>query len=314
MITTKTVNLEQFKSAVGFTLSRSRWGNRRATSMARVKTTEDQQQDEKTKTRMHLTKVLIEADEYDAICGFQEGLRRWVFERTVPSFFRDGFQLTKLEGVEVIESRMRKAQDELKVLVDALIEIYPIKVEEARAVLGEHFNENDYPDEDRLRKTFSISWNWIAFTVPEGLPMELRQAEQDKLERQFADAGEQITQALRASFQKLISHATEVLSTPVGDKPKVFRDSLVGNISEFINTFSQRNLMNDVELAQLVTQAKEILTTNTPQKIRESGDIKKAVADQFAGINAKLATMVVEQPSRQFELEEAPEEVCDVAP
>lgn len=310
MITTKTVNLEQFKNAVGFTLARSRWGNRRATSMAKVKTTDDVQQDEKTKERMRLTKMLIEAEEYDKIVQFQEGLRRWILERTVPSFFRDGFQLTKLEGVEVIESRMRKAQDELSILVDALIEIYPIKVEEARSVLGAHFSESDYPDEDRLRKTFSLSWNWIAFTVPEGLPLELRQAEQDKLERQFADAGQQITHALRLAFQKLIAHAADVLATPAGEKPKVFRDSVVGNIAEFINTFNQRNLMNDAELAQLVTQAKEILVDATPQKMREQMDTKKSVADQFAAINAKLATMVIEPPSRTFELEEEPAEVA----
>lgn len=317
MITTKTVDLNRFKNAVGFTLMQRCWGNRRTGNISKIKTSENPKQDEETKKQLRLVKELIVSDEYDRITSFQNALRAWIYQRTVPSFFREGFQLTKLDGVEVIEGRMRKAQEELKKLVEDLIEIYPIKIEEARGSLGALFNEQDYPAEESLRGMFSISWNWIAFTVPDGLPAELRKTEQDKLERQFADAGQQIIMALRVAFQELISHAAERLRTEPGEKQKKFRDSVIGNIQAFIDTFNQRNLMNDVELERLVIKAKELMTGMTPQALRDYTDQRKTAQEQFDGIKAQLDAMITQQNARVFEFEEesaAEEQPAEVTP
>ena len=235
MNTTKTIALERFKGSVGFTLILRRWGNARQGNVSTITTDDDPSQDKKTKARIKLTKKLIESKEFEAIASFQGALRQWIYSRTTPSFFREGFQLVKLEGVEMIEARLAKAQAELDELVATLCLVYPGQVDEARSALGRQFSERDYPKAEDLPALFSIGWNWIAFTVPEGLPQELRQKEQDKLERQFADAGEQITLALRKGFMELVSHAASKLEVSPGEKPKQIRESMLGNISEFID-------------------------------------------------------------------------------
>jgi hypothetical protein len=305
-MTTRTIDLNRFKDAVGFTATFRQWGNRRKGNMAKVKTSEDPDQDKKTKERIRLTKELIAAKEYEAISSFMQDLRNnFIYTNTVPSFFKEGFQLTGLAGVDPIEKRMRRAQTELAVLVNNLCAVFPEKIKEAQDALGDQFNPMDYPDIDTLRGLYSINWNWISFTVPEGLPEELRKAEQDKLEKQFADAGEQILLALRSGFAELVSHAVERLSVPAGEKPKIFKDSLIGNIQEFINTFQQRNLMNDVELAKLVGRAQEILSANgglTPQKLRNYATTKDETVKAFAEVKAELDKMIIEKPSRKFDL------------
>lgn len=273
-------------------------------NIAKITTSEDKAQDQKTKARVKLTKQLIAADEFDKISSYLGELRQWVYINTVPSFFKEGFQLTGIEGVEPIEKRMRKAQTELAVLVNDLCAVFPSKIEESKLALGDQFNGGDYPTAEELRQMFAISWNWVAFTVPEGLPAELRQVEQEKLERQFADAGEQIMIALRAGFQELISHATERLTVSPGDKPKKIYDSMIGNIQEFIDTFNQRNLMNDVELAQLVAKAREVLVGVTPQKLRDYAQTKDKTQLAFAEIKGQLDKMITERPARQFDFGE----------
>lgn len=302
MNTTKTVSLDRFKGAVGFTLLLRRWGNARQGNLSNVTTSDDPNQDTKTKERIKLTKKLIQSKEYEAICAFQGGLRQWIYSRTTPSFFREGFQLVKLEGVDGIEKRLEKAREELAELVATLCLMFPGQVDEAKVALGDLFSERDYPQVEDLEKMFSIDWNWIAFTVPEGLPAELRQKEQDKLERQFSDAGEQITEALRAGFMTLIQHASSRLDAGPGEKPKIIRDSMIGNIKEFIETFSQRNLMNDVELQLLVNKADAILGNVTTQKLREDGKLREQIKAEFDGVNAKLAEMVVERKGRAIDL------------
>lgn len=309
MIQTRTVDLNRFKNAVGFTATFSCWGNSRKANLAKMRASADNADDNKAKARLKLSKVLIVSAEYEAIKSFLAELRAWVYTRTVPSFFKEGFQLCGLEGIADIERRFKKAiQVDLPTLVDNFLEAYPQQIEEARAALDPagQFNRADYPGTDEMRRFFAINYNWVAFTVPDQLPPELRQQEQEKLERQFADAGEQIKTALRAGFAELIAHATERLTVQPGDKPKVFRDTLVGNISEFIETFNSRNLMNDIDLAQLVNKAKEVLQGVTPQKLRDDEGIKINVAQQFEAIKGTLSTMIVEKPSRKFELEEEP--------
>lgn len=309
MIKTSTVSLERFKNAVGFTATYScRWGNTRKAAIEKITTKgTDAEEDKKGKTRLQLKKQLIVSPDYDAIKSFMGELRAWTYGRTVPSFFKEGFQLCGLGGIDEIETRMRKAvREELPALIESFVAAYPAQIQEARTVLEPigQFNALDYPAAEEMRGMFDISWNWIAFVTPAGLPEELRKAEEDKLQRQFADAGEQITLALRESFQKLIVHATDKLRTEPGEKIKTFRDSTIGNILEFIETFQNRNITNDAELAILVSKAKELLGGVTAQKLRDYASVRDTTLNQFTEIQKTLDGLIVEKKGRKFNLDE----------
>lgn len=319
-ITTKTVDLNRFKNAVGLVVTFSaRWGNTRKGNMAGVKLAEgaDANEEQKAKQRVALRKQLIVSKEYDAIKSFQGEIRSWIYTRTVPSFFKEGFQLCGLGEVSNVNARLKKARVELAELVKAFIAVYPEQIEAARAVLEPvgQFNPGDYPPAEALESAFDISWNWIAFTVPEGLPAELRQQEEEKLSRQFEDAGQQITAALRVAFGELIAHATERLTdSPDGKKKKIY-DSVVGNLSDFIDTFNSRNITNDAELAVLVGKAREILVGVTPQKLRDYANQRDNIRQQFEGIKAAIDPMIVAVKSRKFEfdLDDKPAEPASAA-
>lgn len=291
-----TVDTSSLKGAVGFTMKLSGWGNTRKADIAEVTTSAD-------KKRMRLRKDLIVADEYDAIKSFYGELRQWVAIQTVPSFFREGFQLTSIAAVGELDARMKKAQVELREMVDKLIVVYPAKIEEAKLALNSQFNQRDYPSESELANSYRISWNFISFSTPADLPEELRQQEQDKLAKQMQDAGEQITLALRVGFQELINHAIERLTPGEDGKPKTFRDTLVGNVQEFLDTFQKRNLTNDVELQQLVNKAQEILIGVEPDALRKDVEVRDQFLKQFNDVKAALDPLVEVKKARVFELE-----------
>lgn len=335
---TKTLDLNRFKSAVGFVPQFTcEFGNVRKANIEKVTldtngqkpatddpvtitTTDDQKAERKAKKVMSLRKQLIISKEYEAIKRFYGELRTWIYSQSVPSFFRAGFQLASLESVAIIEKRMRQASgldpvaddvETLPKLIAAFVAAYPAQVEEAQKTLEPvgQWNARDYPTAAELPGMFSISWNWIAFTTPEGLPAELRAAEQAKMEKQMTDAADQVTQALRVGFAELIAHATDKLTgTDANGKPKVFRDSLIGNISDFLETFSRRNITNDVDLQQLINKAKEVLNPNgsaiTPQKLRDMALVRENTAKQFAEIKTQLDSMITVKPSRAISLED----------
>lgn len=286
----------RLRNAVGFTLTLKAWGNRRKADISQVQTDAD-------KRLMRLSKELIEAKEYEDIKSFFGELRQWVYSRTVPSFFKEGFQLASPQAVEEIEARMKKAQSELGDLVNKLCEVYPLSIDKAQIALGTQFQQKDYPPVEELRRMFSVTWNYISFTVPENIPAELREIEKQKLEKQMQDAGDQITQALRVGFQELIAHAIERLQPGDDGKSKTFRDSLIGNVQEFINTFSSRNLLGDNELENLVSKAQEILIGVSPTDLRKKAEVREETLKQFAEIKAALDPMIETRPNRRFALE-----------
>lgn len=299
MSTTK-VNIRLFDKACALTVTTRRMGNRRQGDMKKVATTAD-------KERLRLSKELIVADELDKIVTFQNELYKWVTARSNSSFFKSGIYLVKNDQVDAFETQLREATETLRTkLVPALIRAYPKAVETARAALGDQFNLADYADITALPGLFSIEWNWIAFTVPDALPEELRRAEADKLQKTFRDAEEQIVLALRKGFADLVDHAVERLKGGGGpdDKKKVFRDTLVTNIQDFIQTFNARDLMNDEDLKRLIERAQVVLGTTTPDDLRQSELTRDRVATQFEEIKKTLDSMIVDKATRKFDFNE----------
>lgn len=314
---TRTVNLERFRHAVGFTATFKCWGNSRKAPIDQISTKTEAAkegdttlaaaQDKKAKIRLKLSKTLIVSEEYEAIKSFFGELRAWTYERTVPSFFKEGFQLAHESSIQPLVDRYEKARNEdLPALVETFLAAYPQQVLNARNDLEPVglFNAAEYPATEELRAFFGIQYHFIAFTVPEGLPPELRAAEEDKLKKIYSDAGEQMTLMLRAELQEMIAHATEKLTTAPGEKPRVFRDSLLGNIHQFIEAFQSRNLMDDKQLAALVQQSKEILIGITPQKLRDLAAVRENTRKQFEAIKTSLDGLIVIKASRKFSFDE----------
>ena len=294
MQTKTTVDLEKFKNVLGFSASFKRWGNSRRADIQQVQTDAD-------KRRLKLSKQLIQADELDAIKSYMSDLQQWIYSRTVTGF-KKGFQMASKEAYDIIEARMKKAvAEDLPPLVSALKLVYANKVEEARVALNGQFNPRDYPTEDQLDGLFGIDWLWIDFTPAQALTAEQRQAEAEKLQKKMLDAGEEIITALRTAFQELLAHALDRMTPGEDGKQKIFRDSMLGNIQEFLDTFSSRNLMNDTELAALVEKAKGVMLGADPEKIRKYSSVREATAKTFAEIKSQVDGMIETRKARAFD-------------
>lgn len=296
-MTTQTFDTARLKDAIGFSLSSKCWGNRRKADISTVQTDAE-------KGRMRLSKELIQAEEYSNIKSYLGDLQRWVYMRTVPSFFRKGFQLASLKAVPEIEARMKQAKVDLASLVEELIKVYPAKIDEAKVALNSQFNDADYPSADELREQFSVGWNYVSFSTPEALPPELRQAEADKLQAQMQDAGQQITAALRIAFSELIKHAVDRLQPNEDGRKKVFRDSLLEKVQEFLDTFQNRNLLGDKELENLVNKAQEVIIGISPDDLRKNDDVRSTTLAEFKKIEDTLNEFVEVQKSRVFDFAE----------
>jgi len=79
--------------------------------------------------------------------------------------------------------------------------------------------------------------------------------------RQLAEASQAALaeEAFTGELGKLVAHLTERLSGQVDGKPKIFRDSAIGNLSEFFDRFRQLNVRSNEQLDALVADAQRIV-------------------------------------------------------
>ena len=209
---------------------------------------------------------------------------------------------------------VRESRKVLKGRVETFLEVYPSKVKAARTILGEQFQDGNYPDADSLKKAFDIEYRVVQLDVPEGLPPEIRQEEEKKLRDTFAAAEKELTLALREGFSKILEHVTDRLEPGQDGKRKKFTDTLFVDFVGFIESFSNKNILGDVELNKLVEQAKGIWgsmangtgqdLSKAAQRVREIEPVREKALAALSAVRSELDKTIAEMPSRAFDFEE----------
>lgn len=328
MSSISTVNAEQFRNAVFFSLSVRKWGNRaKVKDEAKLReylallnakdgeTVQLQSNGESVSAPVtKTTKPLVRSDKLDELNRFLSETKSNLcgpFGKANPSKIKDGLFVVSKALVQEFEDTLNGALKEMRdKYLPAFLDDYQPAKDRARndpvkqGGLGPLYNEGDYPLSGELAQLFGLEWQWLALGVPEDLPAALRAQAAEKLEKQFTEAAEEVKTALRASFAELIGHAVERLAPNEDGKPKVFRDSMIGNIQQFIDVFTARNIMNDTELQQLVDKAQEILVEANPDSLRKDMTVRDTIKKKFEEVKAILDPMIETKKSRKFQLED----------
>jgi len=287
----------KIQNAVMLIFTTHSWGNRKKADTKKIETNAE-------KSFLSLSKRLIDSDKYKSILNFQSEVYNWINKNAVPSFFLRGSYLFNISMVEEVEQYLKAQSDILKEKVKPLLSEYEQKIAEAEQKLGDQFNFSDYPNLDVLKSSFSFSWKWTIFDIPEGLPEKIFQEEKLKAENMWRESAEQISLCLRQAFIELIKHANSMLEPNADGKTKAFKNSSFDNIDEFISTFKNRNIVDDKELEKLVEQARKVLTNiNDPQQLKKDKQMKEIVSKNFSEITSKLDEMIAIKPSRKFDLD-----------
>jgi hypothetical protein len=258
--------------------------------------------------RLAATKKLVVCPELDeAKAAIANGKARILRTYCNPSFIDEGFYLVRLDRVGAMEAEITRVNEQIRAAVNRFADVLPREIERSRAALGAAFSPADYPNPDTLRAHPGLVYNIVHFDVPEGLPPELREAEEKKLREAFERARQQIIAALRTEFAGLVEHLRERLEPGPGGQPKKFQRSTVDNLKLFIKAFGNRDAFGDTKLRALVEQARAIiepLGDDAAEKLRNSEVVRERTAQAFAALKAGVDKGIAEIPARGFEFGE----------
>lgn len=213
-----------------------------------------------------------------------------------------GLRLIRRDAIEPFNQHMLGLRQQLDEAVAALDRAYADLKEAAKQRLGRLYDPTDYPT--TLTGLFALEWDFPSVEPPEylrRLDPAIYEQEKRRIAARFDEAVQLAEEAFTAEFAKLVSHLTERLEGQGPDgKPKVFRDSAVGNLGTFFERFRQLNVHSNEQLDQLVEQAKQVVQGVSPGQLRGRAALRQRVAKQLQQVQGSLDELLVDRPRRRI--------------
>lgn len=212
-----------------------------------------------------------------------------------------GIRLIRQDKIDAFNARMQELREELDEAVWRLDEHYSELQSAARDRLGRLYNSADYPES--LRGLFAVEWDFPSVEPPDYLQQlnpQLFEQECRRVQQRFDEAVHLAEQAFTEELAKLVSHLTERLSGNEDGKPKIFRDSALGNLTEFFDRFRELNVRSSDELDQLVADAQRVVRGVGPQELRDNAGLRQHVATEMSRVQSVLDGLLVDRPRRNI--------------
>ena len=212
-----------------------------------------------------------------------------------------GVRLVKRERIAVFDERMNSFRRELAVAAEQLDEHFESLKSTARDRLGRLFTASDYPA--TLVGLFELSWDFPNVQPPDYLQRlnpELYREECRRVQSRFDEALRLAEEAFAQELSRLVGHLTERLAGEEDGRPKIFRDSAVGNLLEFFDRFRALNVHGNEQLDALVAQCRRIIGGIEPRELRESTSLREHIAARLGSVESALDSLLVDRPRRRI--------------
>jgi hypothetical protein len=231
---------------------------------------------------------------------------RQVVAKTALPFPLTGLYLVPKESIENVDVQLESIKAEFWDKVDNFLTFYTEAREEARQVIGELFNETDYPE--NIQDKFRFDWRFVTLATPNQaniLTPELYTREVEKFQSLMSEARDMSILALREEFAGLVGHLVERMTT---GKPKSFKSTMLNGTKEFFESFNDRNIFDDAKLSELVEEAKLIVSQASVGSFGNSLSynevVRKRFSDDMAVLKMAIDEAIEELPRRRIRLGE----------
>ena len=270
-----------------------------------------------------VSKRLLESAEFDGVRRILGQMKRWLERKCIvpravagrePAlrrFLKSGVYVLPIGLVAEVDEQIQWFKLDFAEAVDKFLEVYPRLRDAAQEKLKGLFDPLDYPPPETLRRSFSIESSYLTVGTPQALQnvsAEIFKREQEKAQKQWAEASVEIRQVLRAGLQDLVTWMADTLKPgEPGKRQKAFRGSQVEKLMEACGDFGAKDITNDTELAAVVEKIKGILGGESVESLQSAAkdeSWRSKMAESFASVKADLEPLVEEGAIRVLTLRE----------
>ena len=246
------------------------------------------------------TKKLVDPESLKPICKVGNAARNWLASVSLP-FPITGMVFLPKEMITSTDEKLTEFKKQFNQTVNSFINDYGRLRETAQVCLGNLFNEVDYPLD--IQKKFSFTWRFVILSVPNGnsriLAPEVYEREKQKFIQTMEEARKMAIEALREEFASMVERICERFTDGPDGKPRVFKNATVDSFYQYFETFKERNIFNDTQLADLVERAQAIIGGQSPDDIRSDERLKNTIKTGMTEVEETMAE-IFNRPRRRI--------------
>lgn len=254
-----------------------------------------------------MSKKLIDTKnaEYKALTAVKGKIKKH-FQRSTLPYTEPKTRLLKRSNVEDYNAELVNLAAELSEAVDALNCVYDRLKAEAAERLGSLFNAADYPP--TLAGCFSVAWDYPNLAPPNylaELSPELYARESRRVSAQFEAAAELAENAFLSELGDMVERIVSTLGGSADGKPRIFRNSMIDNLTEFFERFRALSITSSAELENLVAEVQNAVRGVSPAELRDNEALRVGIRESLATVSQRIAETSEAKPARRIRLPNA---------
>lgn len=236
-------------------------------------------------------KLMEGCPEHSAIIKFRANARTMHYSMTMP-WADTGVRLLPTQMYFKYNDTMGKLREEFYQLVDKFIMAYEWRLVEVESQLGNLFKRDDYPSTDKVRRKFAFTVSYMPVPERGDWRVDINAQARSALTEHYEDFYQRkIASAMTDIWEKLyepLARMSERLDYGDTDDKKIFRDSLVENVNEMIDTLALCNITNDPAMEAARSKLHNAMRDVTPDALRASQALRQRTKQTVDEIIANL--------------------------
>ena len=246
--------------------------------------------------QVYVAKEILEHPKLDAVFKAQQGLRKYLLLRSLPSILERGHYAVPKVSFKEVRDGVKVESGKIAAAVEDFLLVYEEAKETARKKLGVLYNPDDYPDPDKIRASFYVKTRIRSLDLPvnvKALIGEDQFKEEEKaLKEDISNADDELLLHMRKTYYEYVQRLVDRLTPDSEGKTKVFHDTLVTNLTDFHKFFAEKNVVNDQVLAKMVASGTPAIEDLTATDLRGSPTLRKRVLQTFVPIRIELSSLL----------------------
>jgi hypothetical protein len=190
---------------------------------------------------------------------------------------------------------MTALQSEYQRLVQLFLDAYSWEIQNAQLKLGALFNADEYPTADSLTHKFRFKMNYMPLPDAGDWRVSIGNETEDALRSQYEGYYAQQLQSAMGDVWKrahdALTKMSERLDYADDTTRKVFRDSLVSNVTDIIELLGACNVTGDPVMARAQRDLDEAMRGITPDALREDAYLRAETKRQVDAVRKTIDSL-----------------------
>ena len=245
-------------------------------------------------------KFLVNPELLSPIKTASHQARNTVQKHTLP-FPITSLYLIPKESLGIVDQALEGFKERFWGRVNDFVDQYDLAREEAQTILGDLFNETDYPED--ISKKFKFEWRFLTLDLPTKskiLTPEIYKREKEKFEAMMEETRQMATEALATELGEIVQNLAERLNG--NGKGKSINSAMLNRIRDFFDAFETKNLFDDEKLNEIVAQAHSVVDGISPYGLKYNEVMRKRITASMSDLKETVNSVIQELPRRKIRL------------